>query len=93
MDLSKYKKAISRLDTVRVNGRVAQVVGVLVESRGPACGVGSVVEISCGRTEEPVLAEETGESAPGETENAPIETGAGSDVAAAAPPAVESQKV
>ena len=60
LDLSKYHRAISRTDTFRVNGRVAQVVGVLVESRGPACGVGEICEIGCGRTRKPVLAEVVG---------------------------------
>ena len=60
IDLEKYRKAVSRTDTVRVNGRVAQVIGVLVESRGPACGVGEICEISAGRSEEPVQAEVVG---------------------------------
>lgn len=60
LNLSKYHRAISRADTFRVNGRVAQVVGVLVESHGPSCGVGEICEISRGRTRPPVLAEVVG---------------------------------
>lgn len=60
LDLEKYKKAISRLDTIRINGRVVQVVGVLVESQGPACGIGEIVEIHTHRSEEPTLAEVVG---------------------------------
>lgn len=60
LDLSKYRKAISRIDTVRLNGRVSQVVGVLVESSGPGCGVGEVCEIYGGRASAPVLAEVVG---------------------------------
>ena len=60
VNLTKYSKAISRTDTVRINGRVAQVIGVLVESRGPACGVGEICEIYGRRAEKPVLAEVVG---------------------------------
>lgn len=60
LDLTKYIRAISRTDTVRVNGRVVQVIGVLVESRGPVCGVGEICEIYSRRAEEPVLAEVVG---------------------------------
>jgi len=60
LDLDRYSQAISRLDTIRINGRVVQVVGVLVESQGPACGVGEIVEIHTHRNEEPVLAEVVG---------------------------------
>lgn len=60
LDLAKYRNAISRVDTVRVNGHVAQVVGVLVESNGPACGVGDICRIECGRTKGDILAEAVG---------------------------------
>jgi len=56
----KYRQAISRTDTIRINGRVSQVIGVLVESRGPGCGVGEICEIRPGRNEKPVLAEVVG---------------------------------
>ena len=60
LDLSKYRDAIGRTDTIRVNGRVSQVIGVLVEARGPACGVGEICEIDCGRNKPPVTAEVVG---------------------------------
>lgn len=60
LSLKRYRTTVSRLDTVRMNGRVAQVVGVLVESRGPACGVGEICEIHSGRTSPPMLAEVVG---------------------------------
>lgn len=60
VDLSKYSKAIDRLDTFRHNGRVSQVIGVLVESHGPVCGVGEIVEIYNRRSEPPVMAEVVG---------------------------------
>jgi flagellum-specific ATP synthase len=60
LDLGKYSREISRLDTISANGRVVQVIGVLVESRGPLCGVGEVCEIHCHRNDPPVLAEVVG---------------------------------
>lgn len=60
LDLSKYRDVVGRVDTVRMNGRVAQVIGVLVESRGPACGVGEICEIDCGRSKPSVMAEVVG---------------------------------
>jgi flagellum-specific ATP synthase len=59
-NLSRYRETISRTDTVRVNGRVAQVIGVLVESHGPACSVGEICQIDCGRNNDPVRAEVVG---------------------------------
>ncbi|MHB9037033.1 MAG: flagellar protein export ATPase FliI [Armatimonadota bacterium] len=59
-DLTKYREAISRIDTVRLNGRVSQVIGVLVESCGPVCGIGEICEIHNSRNEPPVLAEVVG---------------------------------
>ena len=59
-DFTKYRKSVSRLDTVRINGRVSQIIGVLVESRGPQCGVGEICEIYVNRGEEPILAEVVG---------------------------------
>ncbi|MCX6345526.1 MAG: flagellar protein export ATPase FliI [Armatimonadetes bacterium] len=60
LDLEKYREAIRKTDTVRANGRVAQVIGVLVESCGPECGIGEICEIHNSRTEPPVLAEVVG---------------------------------
>lgn len=60
IDLSKYRQAISRQDIIRMNGRVSQIIGVLVESRGPLCGVGEICEIECGRSKPPMMAEVVG---------------------------------
>jgi len=60
IDLTKYRQAISKADTVSINGRVAQVIGVLVESQGPICGVGEICEIRCSRVGSPILAEVVG---------------------------------
>ncbi|MGI6296148.1 MAG: flagellar protein export ATPase FliI [Armatimonadota bacterium] len=60
LDLLKYKETIRRTDTCRINGRVSQVIGVLVESHGPACSVGEICIIECGRNEPNVEAEVVG---------------------------------
>ena len=60
LNLTKYRQTISRTDAIRINGRVSQVIGVLVESCGPACGVGEICEIHANRAEKPVLAEVVG---------------------------------
>lgn len=51
---------LSRLDAIRVTGRVSQVVGLVVEATGLTASVGEVCEIHAGRTEAPSLAEVVG---------------------------------
>ena len=60
MDLGRYREAIHRTDALRLNGRVAQVVGVLVESVGPASRIGEVCRISTGRNRPAIPAEVVG---------------------------------
>lgn len=40
-ELSRFYQTLEELDTVRLNGRVSRVVGLLVEGRGPGATVGS----------------------------------------------------
>lgn len=42
---SPFLKAIDRSDTVRVHGRITEVIGLLIESTGPAASVGDVCTI------------------------------------------------
>jgi FliI/YscN family ATPase len=44
-DLRRYHDALGSLRTVRLAGRVAQVVGITIEARGLDCHVGEVCEI------------------------------------------------
>jgi len=60
MDLGRYQETIRRTDALRLNGRVAQVVGVIVESVGPASRIGEVCRISTGRNRPPIPAEVVG---------------------------------
>jgi len=48
IDLRKYRGLVNRLDTVRANGLVTQVIGLVVESIGPAAQVGEICEIRHG---------------------------------------------
>ncbi len=45
IDLAKYRNIVTRLDTVRANGLVVQVIGLVVESIGPAAQIGEICEI------------------------------------------------
>ncbi len=47
-NLDRYLTAIECIDTVRRVGRVAEMVGLLVESEGPAAAVGDFCEIRLG---------------------------------------------
>ncbi len=61
VDLAKYRAIVQRLDTVRANGLVTQVIGLVVESIGPAAQIGEVCEIrSGGRNTKAVKAEVVG---------------------------------
>jgi flagellum-specific ATP synthase len=55
VDLTKYRSIISRLDTVRANGLVTQVIGLVVESIGPAAQVGELCEIRHGGRNAPTV--------------------------------------
>jgi len=44
----EYERIIDSADTVRVNGRVNQVVGLLIEASGPQAAVGDLVHVLTG---------------------------------------------
>jgi len=58
--LERYIHTVERVNTIRPHGRVSHVIGVMVESQGPAAHVGEVCEIHCKRNGPPVLAEVVG---------------------------------
>ena len=60
LDLSKHQWIVSRTDPVKLNGAVVQVVGVIVESIGPAAHIGTVCDIHTKRTARPIKAEVVG---------------------------------
>ena len=47
-NLGRYLEAVERIDTTRRIGRVVEMVGLLVESEGPAAAVGDFCEIRLG---------------------------------------------
>lgn len=60
IDLERYFQAVERTNTIRTQGRVSHVIGVMVESQGPSARVGEICEIHCKRNGPPVLAEVVG---------------------------------
>jgi flagellum-specific ATP synthase len=45
LDLSRYTALLNRLQPVRMEGEIVELVGLIVESRGPAAGMGDFCEI------------------------------------------------
>ena len=45
MDLSRFAAAVSRMDTVLCEGEVVELVGLIVESKGPSAAMGDFCEI------------------------------------------------
>lgn len=58
--LNRYLDTIGRLNTMKLNGKVAQVIGVVVESRGPSAHIGEVCEIHFKRNAPPIPSEVVG---------------------------------
>ncbi|UUZ85926.1 flagellar protein export ATPase FliI [Paenibacillus sp. P26] len=59
-EASKYIDYLRRLDPVRVNGKVTQVIGLTVESEGPDASIGDVCYIYPFKGAEPLKAEVVG---------------------------------
>ena len=60
LDLERYSDVVKSVNSMRMNGKVSQVVGIIVESRGPSAHLGEICEIRCRRDRRPVLAEVVG---------------------------------
>ncbi|MHB0938887.1 MAG: flagellar protein export ATPase FliI [Armatimonadota bacterium] len=60
IDIEPYLARLHRLNTVKANGKVAQVVGVVVESTGPQVSIGELCHIVTSRTKPPVPAQVVG---------------------------------
>jgi len=60
INLDRYRQALSRFDAVKMNGRVVQVIGLVIESCGPAAMIGEICDIIVDRFKPPVLAEVVG---------------------------------
>ena len=42
LDFSKAKEIVENIDPLRLNGKVLQSVGIVMESQGPSCRVGEL---------------------------------------------------
>ena len=60
MNIDHCIKAIGDTELITVRGRVSQVIGMVVESKGPGIPVGSICEISAFRNQEVIPAEVVG---------------------------------
>jgi flagellum-specific ATP synthase len=59
-DLSSYHDRLQRVDPYRLNGRVVQVIGLVIEAQGPEAQVGELCHVHVNRHEPPVAAEVVG---------------------------------
>jgi flagellum-specific ATP synthase len=59
-DIERYMDIVEKSNLIPMNGRVTQVIGLVVESTGPKAAMGEMCEIVTSRTEDPVLAEVVG---------------------------------
>ncbi|WP_418303200.1 flagellar protein export ATPase FliI [Paenibacillus yonginensis] len=59
-NLETYLEHLREIDPVRVNGKVTQVIGLMVESEGPDASIGDVCEIYPGKSAAPLKAEVVG---------------------------------
>ncbi len=60
IDIEKYKTAVQSIDTIRLYGRVTQVIGLTIESQGPDSKIGDVCLIYSNDKKQPVKAEVVG---------------------------------
>jgi flagellum-specific ATP synthase len=60
IDLKRYTERVRRADPYRVGGRVAEVIGLVVESNGPEVEIGEICSIGDTRRGEMVLAQAVG---------------------------------
>lgn len=59
-DINRYMEIVEKSNLIPMNGRVTQVIGLVIESTGPKVGIGEICEIITGRTKNPVMAEVVG---------------------------------
>ena len=59
-DADRYLDNLRSADLLRINGKVRQVIGTVIESNGPPMSIGETANIIYKRNAEPVLAEAVG---------------------------------
>lgn len=60
MNVQRYIDAINQADPYKRYGKILRVIGLMVESEGPAANIGEVCYIHIDRDEEPILSEVVG---------------------------------
>lgn len=60
LDMHKYHRTISEIDTIRVFGKVTQILGLIIEGHGPGSSVGELCDIYTKWGKESVEAEVVG---------------------------------
>jgi len=60
ISIEKYSRSLNSLNLVKYTGSVSQVIGLTIESKGPAVKVGEVCKIFPLKEDEPILAEVVG---------------------------------
>ncbi|MCS7241158.1 flagellar protein export ATPase FliI [Candidatus Caldatribacterium sp.] len=60
LDVAKIRQRLKEIETLRVNGKVVQSVGIVIEAQGPSCRVGDICAIRSREGEREVLAEVVG---------------------------------
>ncbi len=60
MMLNRFKEALSQMNTIRYSGRVSKLIGLTIESEGPAVQMGEVCLIYPLKQDVPVVAEVVG---------------------------------
>jgi flagellum-specific ATP synthase len=61
IDLGKYHQTLAQINPIRVNGKVSEIIGLIVEGVGPAASIGEICGIySSSEDDNPVIAEVVG---------------------------------
>jgi flagellum-specific ATP synthase len=60
LDLSRYRACLEGVTPVELQGKVTQVIGLVVEASGPACRLGAVCDIHTRERRRPLAAEVMG---------------------------------
>lgn len=60
IDISRYENILKRINPIRVNGKVSEIVGLMVEGNGPAASIGDVCGIVPVNGDTPLEAEVVG---------------------------------
>lgn len=59
-DLTRYEKLLERINPIRINGKVTEIVGLMVEGSGPAASIGDICGIMPVNSDTPLEAEVVG---------------------------------